>query len=114
MSLGWDAAWEAARRTVDPDAAWQPVRIAAEHRGAYHAMGDGGGAWVELTGRHYNEAEDKRGLPTVGDWVLVERWADALAGHGAALVRALLPRRTFLVRKAAGEAVAPQPLAANV
>lgn len=114
MSLGWDAAWDAARRDADPDGGWTPVRIAAEHRGAYHAIGDGGTAWVELTGKQYNQATDKRALPTVGDWVLVERWTEALAGSGAGIVRALLPRRTFLVRKAAGEAVAPQPLAANV
>ncbi|HET9620055.1 MAG TPA: ribosome small subunit-dependent GTPase A [Kofleriaceae bacterium] len=112
--LGWDAAWQAARAAVDPDGAWQPVRIAAEHRGAYHALGLGGVAWVEITGRAFHAAGDKRALPTVGDWVLVERWADAVAGGGAATVREILPRRSFLVRRAAGEATAPQPLAANV
>lgn len=112
--LGWDAAWDAARRVADPAAAWQPVRIAAEHRGAYHAIGPGGVAWVELTGTSFHRAQDKRALPTVGDWVLVERWDQALAANGAGVVRAVLPRRSFLVRKAAGEATAPQPLAANV
>ncbi len=113
-TLGWDDAWEAARRLADPDAAWQPVRSGAEHRGANQALGPGGVGWVELTGKLYNEASDKRALPTVGDWVLVERWEAAVADSGAAVVRALLPRRSFLVRKAAGEATAPQPLAANV
>jgi len=112
--LGWDTAWQAARATADPEAAWQPVRIAAEHRGAYHALGPGGVAWVEVTGRAFHAAGDKRALPTVGDWVLVEGWRDAIAGAGAAVVRAMLPRRSFLVRRAAGEATAPQPLAANV
>jgi ribosome biogenesis GTPase / thiamine phosphate phosphatase len=114
MLPGWDAAWDEARRAADPTGAWQPVRIAAEHRGAYHAMGPGGTAWVELTGKAYNEARDKRALPTVGDWVLVERWDQALANSGAGVIREVLPRRSFLVRKAAGEATAPQPLAANV
>ena len=114
LRLGWDAAWQAARAELDPDGAWQPVRIAAEHRGAYHALGPGGVAWVELTGRAFHAADDKRALPTVGDWVVVERWAGAVAGGGAAVVRAVLPRRSFLVRKAAGEATVPQPLAANV
>jgi ribosome biogenesis GTPase len=112
--LGWDAAWEAARAAADPGASWQPVRIAAEHRGAYHALGPGGVAWVELTGRAFHAAGDKRALPAVGDWVLVERWRDAIEGAGAAVVRVVLPRRSFLVRRAAGEATAPQPLAANV
>ncbi|MBA3393845.1 MAG: ribosome small subunit-dependent GTPase A [Deltaproteobacteria bacterium] len=112
--LGWDAGWEAARRAVDPEGVLAAVRIAAEHRGAYHAIGDGGTAWVEVTGKAFHAAGDKRELPTVGDWVLVESWARAIAGGGAATVREMLPRRTFLVRRAAGEAVVPQPLAANV
>jgi ribosome biogenesis GTPase len=112
--LGWDDRWQAERAAADPDAAWQPVRIAAEHRGAYQALGPGGLAWVELTGRAFHTADDKRALPAVGDWVLVERWPDAIAATGAAVVRALLPRRSFLVRRAAGEATAPQPLVANV
>lgn len=112
--LGWDAAWQAARTAPDPDAAWQPARIAAEHRGAYQAIGPGGAAWVELPGRTFHTASDKRALPTVGDWVLVERWQEAAAGAGAGVVRHILPRRSFLVRRAAGSATAPQPLAANV
>jgi ribosome biogenesis GTPase / thiamine phosphate phosphatase len=112
--LGWDSAWQAARAEIDSEAAWQPVRIAAEHRGAYQALGPRGVAWVELTGRTFHTAADKRDLPTVGDWVLVERWAEAVASAGAGVIRAVLPRRSFLVRRAAGEATAPQPLAANV
>ena len=112
--LGWDTAWQAARTAADPDAAWQPARIAAEHRGAYQALGPGGLAWVELPGRAFHDAADKRALPTVGDWVLIERWRTAAAGRGAGVIRAVLPRRSFLVRRAAGAATAPQPLAANV
>jgi ribosome biogenesis GTPase len=118
--IGWDSDWDDVRRSVDPDCALQPVRIIAEHRGAYHAT-DGtergredAVTWVEIPGRTYHQAQDKRGLPTVGDWVLVERWAEALAGNGAGVIRHILPRRGFLVRKAAGEATVPQPLAANV
>ncbi len=109
--LGWDDAWEAAAREAGGGVA---ARIVAEHRGAYQASGPGGVAWCELTGRAFHTAGDKRELPTVGDWVLVDRWAEALAGDGAAVVRELLPRRSLLVRRAAGEATAPQPLAANV
>jgi ribosome biogenesis GTPase len=109
--LGWDDGWEAARAGLEGT----PVRIVAEHRGAYHAIGEElEPAWVELTGKAFHDAKDKRALPTVGDWVLVERWAEAIAKTGAAVIRHVLPRRSFLVRRAAGEAEAPQPLAANV
>lgn len=111
---GWSPAWEAARCAVDPEGVWTPVRITVEYRGAYHAIGEAGTAWVELTGRAYNDAGDKRALPAVGDFVLVERWTEAVGGAGAATVRAVLPRQSLLVRKAAGEATLPQPLAANV
>jgi ribosome biogenesis GTPase len=114
VRLGWDTAWQAARAAADPAGAWQPARIAAEHRGAYQALGPGGLAWVELPGRAFHDAADKRDLPTVGDWVLIERWSTAAAGGGAGVIRVVLPRRSLLVRRAAGEATAPQPLAANV
>ncbi len=111
---GWDDRWETARAAVDPARALAPVRVSAEHRGAYHATDGTGSGWVELTGKAYNEARDKRALPTVGDWVLVERWDGALAGRGAATIREILPRRSLLVRRAAGEATVPQTIAANV
>jgi ribosome biogenesis GTPase / thiamine phosphate phosphatase len=112
--LGWDDDWQELRRGVDPDDALTPVRIVSEHRGAYHASDSENVAWVELTGKTYHRAHDKRELPTVGDWVLVERWSEAVAGAGAGVIRHLLPRRGLLVRKAAGEATLPQPVAANV
>jgi ribosome biogenesis GTPase len=110
--LGWNDDWQAARDAVD--ATLSPVRIVAEHRGAYHASDGTATAWVELTGRTYHRAADKRALPTVGDWVLVEHWDRAVTAAGAGVIRHVLPRRGLLVRKAAGEATAPQPLAANV
>jgi ribosome biogenesis GTPase len=112
--LGWGPHWDALQGSVDRGRALAPVRIVAEHRGAYHASDGRGVAWVELTGRAFHRAQDKRELPTVGDWVLVERWPDALAGRGAAVIRRVLARKSFLVRKAAGEATLPQPVAANV
>ena len=111
---GWDDRWEAARVAADPTGALVAVRISAEHRGAYHAMNEAGSGWVEITGKAYNDARDKRALPTVGDWVLVERWDGALAARGAAVIREILPRRSLLVRRAAGEATVPQTIAANV
>jgi ribosome biogenesis GTPase len=115
-SWGWDDAWQAAYDAVAArDDGGTAARIVAEHRGAYHAASVGGGvAWCENTGHAYHVAGDKRALPAVGDWVVLDGWERALAGRGNAVIRAILPRRSLLVRRAAGEAVAPQPLAANV
>ena len=112
--LGWDDAWQAAQRDLDPDGALAAVRVVIEHRGAYQVSDGTQVAWAELTGRAFHAAEDKRALPVVGDWLLVERWREAGTGAGAAVIRHLLPRRSLLVRKAAGEATAPQPVVANV
>jgi ribosome biogenesis GTPase / thiamine phosphate phosphatase len=114
-ALGWHDRWN------DGRAGREVVRIAAEHRGAYQGIGEApdvpgtlATAWCELTGRTFHRAMDKRELPTVGDWVIVDRWRDAVTGNGAAVIREILPRQSLLVRKAAGEATTPQPLAANV
>jgi ribosome biogenesis GTPase len=90
------------------------VRVVAEHRGAYRVAGEGGSGWAELRGRAFVNAADKRDLPTVGDWIVVASWDRSLAETGAAVIDRILPRRTLMVRKAAGEQTLPQPLAANV
>ncbi|MEO8552954.1 MAG: ribosome small subunit-dependent GTPase A [Kofleriaceae bacterium] len=90
------------------------ARIVAEHRISYQASGPGGIAWCEATGHAFHVATDKRDLPTVGDYVELDGWDEALAGGGNATVREVLPRTNLLVRRAAGEASVPQPLAANV
>ncbi len=108
VDLGWDDRWQAPADGV-------VARIVAEHRGAYHARAADGVVWAEATGKAFLAASrDKRELPTVGDWVVLDRWSEALAGAGAAVIRAILPRASLLVRRAAGEASLPQPLAANV
>jgi ribosome biogenesis GTPase len=112
VHLGWDDAWARAAAAHDPG--WTPARVAIEHRGAYEVLADAGAMIAELPGRTYRAAKDKRALPTVGDWVLVSGAAEAIASGSPAIVRELLPRRGLLVRQAAGERTAPQPLAANV
>ncbi|MEZ4360610.1 MAG: ribosome small subunit-dependent GTPase A [Kofleriaceae bacterium] len=111
---GWDASWEAARAAADPDGALTAVRISAAHRGAYDAIAGDVTVTIELRGRQYRSASDKRDLPVVGDFCVIEGWDAARARTGAASLVSLLPRRSLLVRRAAGTAMLPQPLAANV
>jgi len=116
--LGWDARWADAAHAAPGDAAdadaLVPARVIIEHRGAYEATDGTATLWAELPGRTYYDAKDKRELPAVGDWVLLAAADAARSGGGAALVRHVLPRRSLLVRQAAGAKTAPQPIAANV
>ena len=110
-SLGWDDAWQAAVPAVPGGTV---ARVAVAHRGAVEVIDADGQFWAEPTGRMFHRAGDARGLPIVGDWVVVEDAARARADGSRAVLRAIVPRRTCLVRKAAGEADRPQPLVANV
>ncbi len=110
--LGWDPAWAAAAAAHPAELA--PARISIEHRGAYEVLGADGGYVAELPGKTYRDAKDRRALPAVGDWVLVSGAPAAAATGSSAVIRAVLPRRGLIIRQAAGEKTAPQPLAANV
>ena len=77
-----------------------PGRVTAAHRAAYDVQTADGVVRTRLPGRLVHESLDV----AVGDWV----------GLGDRLVRSVLPRRSALVRNAAGRAVVAQTLAANV
>lgn len=63
---------------------------------------------AELSGRLRHELRDEQ-RPTVGDWVAV-----TVDDHASAIVHAVLPRRTQLIRRAAGTRGELQVVAANV
>jgi ribosome biogenesis GTPase len=83
----------------------EPARVIAEHRGAYQLVTESGLCTAELTGKLRHDAQDRRDLPAVGDWV-------ALGPDGR--VEALLPRKSVFVRKQAGQRPEPQVVAANI
>ncbi len=87
------------------------ARVVTEHRGAWDVVDESGARLVvRLPGLARHEAEDRRDLPVVGDDILVDPADDA----GVRLVREVMPRRSLLLRRAAGRADVPQPIAANV
>jgi ribosome biogenesis GTPase len=107
-ALGWDAHFQRQfdpLRAAQPEGSLRPARVVVEHRGAYQLLGEDGACSAEVTGRLRHAALDKRGLPAVGDWVVLD--ADGR-------IDAILARKNAFVRKAAGERSEPQVIAANV
>lgn len=85
------------------------ARITAEHRGSYKAVTDDGETDALITGRMSYEAAGREELPTVGDWVQLERIDDKQA-----VIREIEPRRSAFTRKVAGCESEAQVVAANV
>jgi ribosome biogenesis GTPase len=77
-----------------------PGRVTAAHRAAYDVQAETGSVRTRLPGRLVHEQLDV----AVGDWV----------GLGDGLIREVLPRRSAIVRQAAGRTSDSQTLAANV
>jgi ribosome biogenesis GTPase / thiamine phosphate phosphatase len=95
VTLGWTA--ELAEN-IEPGLI--PGRVLAAHRAAYDVQTAAEVVRTRLPGRLVHESVDV----AVGDWV----------GLGDGLIRTVLPRRSAIVRSAAGRTSASQTLAANV
>lgn len=89
-----------ARGAADSDS--RPARVLAEQRDYLEVITSNGLARAEIKGRMRKRDETQ---PTVGDWVVLDKDGQ---------VQSVLPRRTCLKRKAAGETEDIQILASNI
>ncbi len=87
-----------------------PARIARVDRDAYWIESAAGEMRAELTGKLRFFTDSSQDLPCVGDRVL----AQFEEGGDLAVIHEVLPRKTFLRRRAAGKDVEFQMIAANV
>ncbi len=87
-----------------------PARVCRDGRDLFHVVGADGELVAALSGKLRHEASSRADLPAVGDWVMVQ--PPAPGGHG--LIRAVLPRRTAISRKAPGSVTDTQIVAANM
>ncbi len=107
--LGWDDEWAAAFAPF-AERAWQPARIVVQHRKTFDVLCEAGELTAAVSGSLHHLKDDVDALPAVGDWVAIShRPQDSLAR-----IRAVVPRRTWFVRKAAGFHAEPQVIAANI
>jgi len=84
-------------------------RIIAHYRDAYRITTPSGERNAVLAGRLRHEALRATDLPAVGDYVHVR-----LPDDGNAVIESVLPRKTVLMRLAAGERPDDQIIAANI
>lgn len=105
--LGWSE-WFEERADCGPGHTL--ARVAAVDRGLLLLMDEAGTFRAKLAGSYLYRHRLSQEVPCVGDWVCQER----PAGGDLGLIHAILERRTALRRKAAGDAVDYQMIAANV
>lgn len=86
------------------------ARVSAVDRGAYRIRNESGEVPAELAGKLSYQMESPVDLPCVGDWVSAQYYDNGVA----AIIHRVLPRKTFLRRKAAGVNVDFQMIAANI
>jgi ribosome biogenesis GTPase len=81
------------------------ARVAVEHRNSYALRcEDGQEIFATLAGRLRYETSNREDLPAVGDFVRVRD----------SVIEEVLPRRTVFLRRAPGETVEAQVIAANI
>ncbi|HXB69596.1 MAG TPA: ribosome small subunit-dependent GTPase A [Candidatus Acidoferrales bacterium] len=84
------------------------ARVAVAQRDQYRILTQAAELPAEASGALWYRTPERAGMPVVGDWV-----AARVVG-GQAIVEAVLPRRTFFSRRAAGRREEEQPIAANI
>ncbi|NQU16903.1 MAG: ribosome small subunit-dependent GTPase A [Candidatus Saganbacteria bacterium] len=84
------------------------ARIVAHYRGKYKVRIENKELLAEISGKMMYTASEQADYPVVGDWVRISQFE---SDH--ALIHEILPRKTFIQRKAAGKDEA-QVIAANI
>lgn len=106
---GWDS-WFEKQARLHGDLTGAVARVAAVDRDQLLLLNETGVFRAKLSGKYLYEAASSLDLPCVGDWVWVEKSPADQFGR----VGGVLGRKTWLRRKAAGESVEYQMIAANI
>jgi ribosome biogenesis GTPase len=109
-AFGWSPAVDAAFAAFRADGL-EPARVAVAFGATFRVIAHDGEMLADLTGRLRHQAEGRRDLPAVGDWIALKR--STIEG-GRSTIQGILPRTSVFSRKVAGETTAEQIVAANV
>jgi ribosome biogenesis GTPase / thiamine phosphate phosphatase len=106
--LGWDKQ-QPSELEMYNETGHIPARIRRVERGVFFAVTPEREYEAVLSGSLRHLSADERDFAVVGDWVLLDP-----QDHGMSVIEKILPRRSFIARKEAGESSRVQPVAANV
>ncbi|MGB2867560.1 MAG: ribosome small subunit-dependent GTPase A [Bacteroidota bacterium] len=107
--LGFDE-WFRAKRLDVGRPELSVARITRVDRDRYLVRNERDEVQAEPTGKLMFAANSNQDFPCVGDWALVQYYNEA----SLAIIHAVLPRKTFLRRKAPGKNIDFQMIAANI
>lgn len=88
-----------------------PGRIIGQNKEIYKLATTKGELLGEISGKMRHQASKMTDYPTVGDFVLIDR-DDQSSGN--AIIHQIIPRKSLVVRKAAGTSKGLQTVAANI
>jgi len=86
------------------------ARVIAAHRDNYIIRNENAEVPAEVTGKLMYEAQSSLDMPAVGDWVYVQYFNENTLG----IIHEILPRKSLLKRKMAGQKIEHQLIASNI
>lgn len=108
-AYGWNKHWEEAMNTLHfIERGFVPGRVIAQFSQQYQLITECGEVTAGVSGKFEFNAVDRIDFPAVGDWV------DLLQSEARAVIHAVLPRRTSMIRKEAGNRTDGQVIGANI
>jgi ribosome biogenesis GTPase len=109
LNLGFDEWYQKERDEINKPEL-RVARITRVDRDRYLVRNEQNEVQAEPTGKLLFSIDSNQDLPCVGDWALVQYFNDG----SLAIIHDLLPRKTYLRRKAAGKKVDYQIIASNI
>ncbi|MDD2852607.1 MAG: ribosome small subunit-dependent GTPase A [Desulfuromonadaceae bacterium] len=107
--IGWDE-WFDAQAHEKGLAGHRLARVVAVDRDQLLVIDESGEYRAKLAGRFQYMAEQPSDFPCVGDWVCIQYSGSDQFG----IIHDVVPRKSFLRRKAAGDTIAYQMIASNI
>ncbi|RAP75615.1 ribosome small subunit-dependent GTPase A [Paenibacillus montanisoli] len=109
---GWNDYWESctASAAAGGGTDLEPARVVAQFTNRYRIMTAAGEYAAEVSGKFQFQAASRSEFPAVGDWVAVQ----TLPGEQRAVIHGVLPRRSAMIRRAAGSVPEEQVIGTNI